>query len=96
MNFAKYLGVGLNKIPSQPEEIENPKLKLFELARNSRKKVIYEDIPPEVGSSAIIGKNYNGRLKAFVIKHWDIENARERLRGKSLDKAMAAFSSLRL
>ena len=93
-NFAEYLGVAIARIPMQPEEIDDPKQFLFNIARRSKKKAIREDIPPEPESKARIGKNYNGRLKEFVWKHWDVQIARETLLRKSLDKAIMAISSL--
>lgn len=93
-NFASFLGVGMNKISTQPEDILYPKELLFRLARKSKKNAIKEDIPPELESGARIGKNYNGRLKEFVWIHWDIDKAR--LQSKSLDKAIKAFCNITL
>ncbi|RKZ31180.1 hypothetical protein DRQ36_02935 [bacterium] len=95
-NFASFLGVRIDRMPKKPEEIADPKKLLFDISRKSQKRVIKEDIPPEPGSLASIGKNYNGRLKEFVLQYWDINIARNVLKNKSLDKALNAFSSIRL
>ena len=95
-NLADFLGVGINKIPARSEEVADPKDKLISIARRSRKREIKEDIPPETASMAEIGKNYNGRLKEFVIREWDIDGARQTLSGKSLDKAIDAIGAIEI
>jgi hypothetical protein len=84
VNFSKFLGVPLSRIPSDPEGIINPKDYLINLARGSSKKVIKGDIPPDLRSTAKIGKNYNGRLAKLVNEGWDIDIAR--VNSKSLDR----------
>ena len=83
-------------IPSNPEVIDKPKEFIINLARNSNKRAIREDIPPEIGSKAHIGKNYNGRIKEFIIEEWDIEKAGQSSACRSLDKTVNAIISLNL
>jgi hypothetical protein len=93
-NFANFMGVPISRIPELPEDIPDPKALLFDLARHSNKKIIKEDIPPESGSGASDGKNYNGRLIEFVTDNWDIDNAKVSSVCKSLTSAITAFRNI--
>ena len=87
-NFAKFLGISDSVIPYSVEDIKNPKEKLVSLARTSRKRVIKDDIPPEIHSKAKLGKNYTGRLAEFVLNHWDVNTAKQT---DSLNRALNSF-----
>ena len=51
-----------SEISSIPDEIENPKQFLMQLAAKSRKREVREAIVPSPGSTASIGPDYNGKL----------------------------------
>ncbi len=55
-NIAHFLGVGLVRIPSNPEEILDPKLKLVNIARSSRSARVRRSLVPDSGSTAQVGK----------------------------------------
>ena len=74
--IAKFLGVRINKIPHYPEELDDPKLKLVNLAR-SGKKLIKEELIPSQGSTAQIGVGYNATLTKFIHSFWNTDRARE-------------------
>lgn len=75
--FSEYTGVSAANFPVNPELENDPKRKLINIAKKSRKRNIREDIVP-LNSNAKIGPNYNGRLMEFVFNHWSIERAMER------------------
>ena len=51
-NFARYLGIAKERIPLDAESIEDPKRRLIELAKKSRKRYIRESIVPSSKSGA--------------------------------------------
>ena len=65
--LAKFLAVSTAKIPYVPEAINNPKNTVIELARQSRRREIREDMVPRPGSARAVGPAYTARLIEFVI-----------------------------
>lgn len=70
--FAEFLGIKKDLIPDDVDDLEDPKKKLINLARKSKKKA---DIVPAKGSTAKIGPDYNGQLITFVTNSWQVEEA---------------------
>ncbi len=73
--FARFLGLKTALIPSNVEDIDDPKQFLLNLARKSRYKEIKRAIVPNKGSSARVGPGYNGELITFVNGKWNLERA---------------------
>lgn len=73
-----FLGVGIDKIPRRPEALSRPKRTLVDLARNSRKQAIRQDMVPATGVSAEVGAGYSARLIEFIETHWDPYTAASR------------------
>ena len=78
--------------PQQPENEDDPKGKLIQIAKRSRIRSIREDIVP-INENAAIGPNYNGRLTEFVYNIWNIKLAMER--SKSLKRTFLKLESLK-
>jgi hypothetical protein len=76
-SFAAFLGVPENRIPTNVEEVQNPKELVVNLARHSRKRVIRVDMVPQDGSTAKVGPDYNGKLVSYVETYWDPAIAKE-------------------
>jgi hypothetical protein len=93
VNFARFLGISKDTIPSSAEGIVNPKEMLINLARRSRKRILREDIIPLPGSTAKIGPNYNGCLIRFVNDLWDISHAIQS--SPSLSRTMKVLQNFR-
>lgn len=74
-NFARYIGIRESLIPSNPDELVDPKLTLVQLAGKSRHKLLREDIVPRKGSTAKQGPDYNARLQQFVQTEWNPQRA---------------------
>ena len=70
-HLAQYLGISRQRIPSNPEGIDNPKQFLVNLARRSRKRDIIQDMVPQPGISNSVGPGYNLRLTEFSANYWD-------------------------
>lgn len=89
--IATFLEIQRELIPSNVEEIENPKEALIGLARRSRRGDIRKDIVPPDGSNRVQGPDYNGRLIRFVEESWNPERAMKNSR--SLLRAISALKS---
>ncbi len=72
-----FFGVSKVSIPNNPESENDPKKKLIDLAKRSRRRNIKDDIIP-INDNAAIGPNYNGRLMEFVYKYWNVDRAMEK------------------
>ena len=72
-NFASFFGINVNRINRNPESIQNPKEYIIQLARQSRKRRIREDLVPE--GRATVGRNYNSCLGEFIFDYWNINMA---------------------
>ena len=75
-NIAKFLNFSVDKIPTNPENENDPKQKLVNIARNSRSSQIRSSLVPEKNSTAQVGKLYTSEMKRFVSEFWDINSAR--------------------
>ncbi|NES96644.1 MAG: hypothetical protein F6K32_15690 [Desertifilum sp. SIO1I2] len=84
--FSDFLGISEDLIPVNSDEIPDPKQCLINLARRSRKRTLREGIVPAQGSTAKIGKDYNGQLIRFVQNSWQAEAAQ--VNSPSLKRAM--------
>ncbi|MFH1941675.1 MAG: hypothetical protein ABIL68_06185 [bacterium] len=75
ISFAKFLGITSRLIPSNPDELDDPKQVLINLANRSRKRYLREALVPQMGSTAKIGPDYNSKLGEFVQSYWNLHNA---------------------
>lgn len=91
--FARFLGIGVTKVPGNVESLQDPKAELIRLARQSRSRSLQEDICPRAGSTSKVGPNYNSRLGAFVNADWDASVAR--MNSRSLDGAIRCLVTFR-
>jgi hypothetical protein len=91
-NIAKFLCIGVSKVPNNPEQIPDPKQALVNLARKSRSKYIRSALVPTEGSTAQVGRLYASEMIHFVQNHWDVQAARQSAR--SLDKCLTKLGSL--
>jgi hypothetical protein len=64
--LAAFLGVKSARLPANPEEEPDPKRIIVELAQQSRRREIREDMAPRPGSGRQIGPAYSSRLIEFV------------------------------
>jgi hypothetical protein len=68
--IAEFLGVPQSRIPSQPENLADPKQTLISLARRSRKRTIREGLVPRAGSGASVGPTYASDIRQFGRTQW--------------------------
>lgn len=89
--FAEFVGVREGLVPQDVEQISDPKEKLIDIVRKSRRKRVREDIVPPQRSTRVQGPDYNGRLVRFVDSHWDPRDCANGSR--SLEKAIHRIDS---
>ncbi len=74
--LAKFLSIPVNRIPSNTDDIDNPKEFLVSLARRSKKTRLRDRlVPAPRATTAIVGPEYNNCLSEFVQTHWDLARA---------------------
>lgn len=91
---AKFLGLSLRHLPPDPENLDDPKQTLVNLARRSRRRRVQDAIVPRPGISAVVGTGYTDTMIAFVLEQWNIEAARHR--SHSLDHCLRRLAEVQL
>ena len=91
-NISRFLGVPLNKLMTQPDTLDNPKIELVNLARRSNKKNIRADMVPAKNATTTVGPAYVSRLVEFATDFWDPTNAASH--SLSLQKCVDALHQL--
>ncbi|MCP4666493.1 MAG: DUF4276 family protein [Deltaproteobacteria bacterium] len=87
--MASFFGVQENLIPSDPDNLSDPKRFLISLAAKSRKSDLRKAIVPANRSTAKIGPDYNGTLVTFVRDSWQAKEA-----SKSSPSLRRAFNAI--
>ena len=90
--IARYFKVPEAKVPSNPEDLSNPKLELVNLCRRSRSADIRRAMVPPASSRWQVGPEYTARLVDFCTSHWDPESAR--MTAQSLNRALVEIDGL--
>lgn len=68
--LARYLSISQGKIHAKPEEVDNPKQAIVDLARQSRSSAVKNDIVPLERSGRSVGPGYTGAMIEFVQDKW--------------------------
>jgi len=75
--IAAMLGISAQKVPTEPDSLDDPKRRLVDLARNSNRAEIRASIVPRPGSGRAVGPSYNAKMIDFVTAgRWRINTAR--------------------
>lgn len=90
--FARFLGVSAARLPREPDDVDDPKGTVVELARTSRRRDIREELVPRAGSGRRVGALYPSRLIEFVSGSWRPDEARGR--SDSLDRCLTRLGEL--
>lgn len=91
-NLSNFFGISEANIIRTPEQLENPKQALINIAIKSRNRELREDIVPRSNSTAKQGPNYNNRLIEFVKKFWNVMEAAKN--ADSLSRTIYALDKL--
>ena len=76
--LSSYFGISEKHIPEAPDEIEDPKQTLINVARRSPRKRLRNMFVPKVGSTASVGVGYVDGFADFMREHWDLDSACDR------------------
>ena len=91
-HMAKFLRIPANRVPRDPEALENPKRTLVDLAQRSSSRSIRDDMVPRLGSGRSVGPAYASRIVEFVDAAWrPTEAARQ---SESLARAITCLQRL--
>ncbi len=85
-SLASFLGVSRSKIPKYPEQLDDPKREMVNLARRSRRLAVRRDMVPREGSGRAVGPAYASRLIEYVQTFWRPGKASEQ--SESLQRAI--------
>lgn len=86
-HFADFLHVSQSRIPQNPEQLDDPKQTVVNLARHSRSKHLREALIPNRTTSAPVGKLYVSEMISFIQNQWDVHVARNH--SPSLNRCMS-------
>lgn len=92
--IAAFLGVARSKVPADPDGLLAPKQALVNLARNSRRRTIREDMVPRAEGGRTVGPAYTSRLIEFLSNRWNPADASAR--SDSLRRAVMCLENLAL
>ena len=73
--FASWAGIRLSDLPVDVESLEQPKGRLVDAVRQSRRRTLVDSIVPRQGSGRTEGPAYTSTLSEFVTDRWNIEAA---------------------
>lgn len=79
-------------VPESPENVQDPKSALIEIAKRSRKREIRDEMVIKKGALAKVGPGYNDLLESFVKSHWNVGLASRK--SKSLKRLIDRISNL--
>jgi hypothetical protein len=91
-NLAHFLKVPPGRIPRAPEDVEDPKRTLVNLARRSRSSTIRDALVPRRGSTSQEGVLYTSEMVRFIREGWNLDTARER--AGSMDRCLRRLEQL--
>jgi hypothetical protein len=91
-SLARFLSVPLRRMPQQPDQLDDPKGALVDLARLSRRRDIRTDMVPTTGSHRVVGPAYPSRLIEFAEERWDVTAATQV--SDSLARCIASLRTL--
>ena len=90
--LARYLSVSQGKVPAQPEEVDNPKRTIVDLARQSRSSAVQDNVVPSENSGRSVGPGYTEAMIEFVQEKWCPVRASQA--SPSLTRALARCRAL--
>lgn len=91
LGFGRLVGVSRANIPRNPDELDDPKRSLLQIARRGHKS-IRQELLASRGAVASQGLGYNRTLCAFAETDWSVERARAN--SASLQRAVQRIAAL--
>ena len=90
--LAPFLGLVRSRITKTPEQLDNPKTEMVNLARHSLRRAVREDMVPRATSGRAVGPAYSSRLIEYVETCWRPDVAAKH--AESLQKAISCLRRL--
>ncbi|WP_339933421.1 hypothetical protein [uncultured Brevundimonas sp.] len=90
--LAEFLEIPVNRIPQNPDTLQDAKEALVNLARLSRSSRVRDDMCPLPHAAARVGPAYNQRLDEFLRTRWRAQVAARQ--SPSLDRAQRRIREL--
>ncbi len=90
--LANFLSVAKAAVPQAPDEEQDPKRALVNLARRSSRKSVREAMCPVEGRAGMVGPLYQSMVIDFSVNHWSLSRAARR--SPSLARARLALRDL--
>ena len=69
-SLARHLFIPKAKIPANPEQLDDPKRAIVDLARQSRSSVVQDNVVPSERSGRSVGTGYTDAMIEFVQDKW--------------------------
>jgi hypothetical protein len=91
-NLANFLRIDIGLITNHPEQLDDPKRELVNLARHSKYRGIRSALVPDAGSTAQVGKLYVSEMTRFINESWDVGTARHG--APSLDRCLGVLEGI--
>lgn len=90
--FSQEFSVPPHHLPDRPDELDDPKRRLINVCRRSRRAEIRKAMIPRADSGRTVGPEYAARISAFARRNWAPERAAAR--SASLARTLAALRGL--
>jgi hypothetical protein len=87
--LASFLSVARSRIPIEPEQLQDPKKEMVNLARDSQRREVREDMVPRKGSGRPVGPAYASRMIEYIETRWRPQTAAQR--AESLRRAITCL-----
>ena len=81
-----------NRLPNNPDELDDPKQQVVEICKRSNQSTIRKAMVPRNGSGRKVGPEYGNRMSTFAMEAWDPQRAAQR--SPSLQRTLAALRRL--
>ena len=72
---SNFLRINRNQVPSNVDDLPDPKKTLLNLASKSRSSAIRRSLVPKPNTTAIVGPDYNSVISDFVLNTWNLDEA---------------------
>lgn len=90
--FAQEFSVSRNRLPQNPDDLDNPKMHVLDLCRGSQERKVRQAMLPRPGSGRRVGPEHTARISSFVRRQWDPNRAARR--SPSLARSLSRLRQL--
>lgn len=91
-SFAHFTNAPINRVPLNPELLDDPKIELLNLIRRYGSRQLRQDVLPARGSRSTVGLGYNQALSQYVRERWSATRAAQN--AESLGRACRRLAEI--